>query len=394
MGPGVHAELGSIWPEAGALRAGTRLGRYELLLPVGAGGMACVWAGRLSGEHGFSKLVAIKTVLPFLPNQRELRAMLYDEARVAAYAHHPNVCNVLDVGEDGGVTYLVLEWVEGDSLLRLLHSKQGGPIDCDVAARIVCDACAGLHAAHEIVDETGVLLGVVHRDVSPHNLLVSIDGTTKLADFGVAKALGQQHATTRAGELRGKIGYMAPEQIAGAAVDRRSDVFALGCVLYCATTGEAPFRGDNDGAVLRAVLDGQFEPPSQLMADYPSELAAIATRAMARAPEDRFDTAEAMRAALDAWILSRGPGVSRSPVAALVETRLGARLARRREQLRATLQACLEGGTRPVRPAPMLAEGGARAALPAAPMDPPRGAEGADAGAAGATPTSRSAHER
>ncbi len=171
MGPLAHSEGSAPWSPESRLRGGAHLGRYELLVPVGSGGMACVWAARLSGQHGFSKLVAVKTILPHLSYQAELRAMLYDEARVAAYAQHPNICNVLDVGEDGGVTYLVLEWVEGDSVSRLLRAG-GGPIDCGAAARIVSDACAGLHAAHEIVDEAGRSLGVVHRDVSPHNLLV------------------------------------------------------------------------------------------------------------------------------------------------------------------------------------------------------------------------------
>src|ERR1035438_6208640 len=153
-----QAKRGRAWPAAvtGTLRPGTTLGRYELILPVGIGGMACVWAARLPGYRGFSKLVAIKTVLPHLANHPDFENMLLDEARIAAELHHPNVCNLFDVGEDQGVLYLVLEWVNGDSLLHLLRgARPPAALDCRIAARIVADACAGLHAAHDPTDARG-----------------------------------------------------------------------------------------------------------------------------------------------------------------------------------------------------------------------------------------------
>jgi serine/threonine-protein kinase len=328
------------------------LGRYELLAPVGAGGMACVWAARLAGYGGFSKLVAIKTVLPHL-RQPDFENMLLDEARIAARASHPNVCSVFDVGEDDGVRYVVLEWVEGDSLLHLLRGGapvHGPSLDYRIAARIVADTCAGLHAAHELVDESGARLNVVHRDVSPHNVLVSLEGTTKIADFGVAKAQGQLHQATRAGEIRGKVAYMAPEQIGGATVCPRADIFAAGCVLYHATIGRPPFRGDGDARVIRAVLDGAYDPPTEVAPDYPPELAAVIARALAPQPEHRFESAAQMGHAVEAWLATGGRAVTAADVGHAVRARIGEKLARRREHIQAALQSPREcGATRPVR---------------------------------------------
>jgi serine/threonine-protein kinase len=326
------------------------LGRYELLLPVGVGGMACVWAARLSGHRAFSKLVAIKTVLPHLSSQSDFENMALDEARVAAGVHHPNVCNLFDVGEERGVLYLVFEWVNGDSLLHLLRqsdTRASSPVEYGVAARIVADACAGLHAAHELCDAQGQLLGVVHRDVSPHNVLVSLDGTTKIADFGVVKAEGQLHQTTRTGEIRGKLAYMAPEQLDGSPIDRRADIFAMGCVLYHATTGQAPFRGENDVRLIRAVMDGTYVPPEELAPDYPADLAAIARCALAPRPEERFETADAMRGALETWLKALAADdtsherrvITTRDVGQVVRERIGAKLERRQEDVRAALEA-------------------------------------------------------
>jgi serine/threonine protein kinase len=326
--------------------------------------MACVWAARLTGYRGFSKLVAIKTVLPHLAGHHDFESMLLDEARIAAQAHHPNVCNLFDVGEQDGILYLVLEWVEGDSLLQLLRAARTGAapaLDYRIAARIVADACAGLHAAHELVDEQGVPLGVVHRDVSPHNLLVSTDGTTKLADFGVAKAQGQLHQATLAGEIRGKLAYMAPEQMNGSGLDRRADVFAMGGVLYHATTGHAPFRGESDARLIRAVLDGEYEAPDQVAPDYPAALAAIVTRALSPDPGRRFETAERMQNALEVWLSTTGTPTTPNDVSVALEAER------------------VSGSTRPVRaPAVPLDSGTLRAThSPADASSHPRSFDGA-----------------
>lgn len=265
----------------GALRPGTRLGRYELLVPIARGGMARVWAARLHGQRGFQKLVAIKTILPHLADEAEFERMFLDEARIAAGVHHPNVCEIYELGEERKTLYLAMEWVSGDSLSRVLRpaGKTEG-IDARVAARILADACAGAHAAHELTDEDGRQLGVVHRDLSPHNVLLSADGVVKVCDFGVAKALGQLHEQTSAGQLKGKISYMSPEQITGGAIDRRSDVFSLGCVLYEATTGVRPFKGEHDHQIMHAVMTGTVTAPSSFIKNYPQELERIVLRAV------------------------------------------------------------------------------------------------------------------
>ncbi len=364
-----HAKQRGVWPDAvtGPLLPGMTLGRYELLVPVGVGGMACVWAARLSGHRGFSKLVAIKTILAHLTIHRDFENMLLDEARIAAEAHHPNVCNLFDVGEEQGILYLVLEWVNGDSLLQVLRGAQPKaitPLDYRIAARIVADACAGLHAAHELTDEGGKPLDVVHRDVSPHNILVSLDGTTKVADFGIAKAQGQLHQATRTGELRGKLAYMAPEQMNGAPLDRRADIFAMGSVLYHATTGQAPFRGDTDVCIIRAVLDADYEAPTRIVEDYPPALAAIVGRALSARPEDRFETAERMQNALEVWLASEGRVTTINDVAEVVRQRIGAKLEQRRQQVRAAIDAePATGSTRPVGAPPRASESGTVRAL-------------------------------
>jgi len=296
--------------------------------------MARVWAARLHGQRGFQKLVAIKTILPHLAEEPEFERMFLDEARIASGVHHPNVCEIYELGEEKRTLYLVMEWVSGDSLSRVLRSTgKTEAIDARVVARIIADACAGLHVAHELTDEDGRALGVVHRDLSPHNILLSADGNAKVADFGVAKALGQLHEATSAGQLKGKIAYMAPEQVTGSAIDRRSDVFSLGCVLYEATTGQRPFRGDGDHQVMHAVLKGDYAPPSSLMRGYPQELERIVTRALSPQPILRYPTAERMRFALEEFV-ARGQLVTQSNVAQVVRARIGEQLDRRKDRIR------------------------------------------------------------
>ncbi len=327
---------------ASSLGSGARLGRYELLIPIAYGGMARVWAARLHGQRGFSKTVAIKTILPHLAHNPEFERMFLDEARIAAGVHNPNVCEIYELGEEGNVLYLVMEWVNGDSLMHVLRGasgKTGTPIDVRLAARIVADACAGLHAAHELTDDDGRLMNVVHRDVSPHNILVSLEGNVKVADFGVAKALGQTHQETAAGQVKGKVAYMAPEQIGGSAFDRRADIFGMGCVLYEAATGVQPFRGGGDPQVMQAVLRGTYEPPSSLVKGFPAELAAVIDRALAPDPRARFATAETMRVAIEEWLAKSGSIVTSTQVGSLVRQRLGPSLDKRREHVKAAMAA-------------------------------------------------------
>ncbi len=326
------------------LRRGTRLGRYELLLPIAKGGMARVWAARQHGIHGFSKTVAIKTILPNLAEEPEFERMFLDEARIAALVHHPNVCEIYELGEEGKVLYLAMEWISGESLVHILRSSgKMAPMDARLASRIVADACAGLHAAHNLTDEQGRPMNVVHRDVSPHNILISADGNVKVADFGVAKALGQMHSATMAGQVKGKIGYMAPEMITGAPVDRRSDIFAMGIVLYEATTGQRPFTGEGDPQVMHAILQGKFTLPSRIIRSYPPELEKIVLQAMSMDPAQRFHTADRMRHALEEWLAHSGSIVSQSHVGHFVQQRVGSTLSKRRERIRAAANAPAPG---------------------------------------------------
>jgi serine/threonine-protein kinase len=322
------------------LKPGTRLGRYELLLAIAKGGMARVWAARQHGQRGFSKTVAIKTILPHLAEEPEFERMFLDEARIAAMIHHPNVCEIYELGEEGKVLYLAMEWVNGESLVHILRSSgKMMPMEPRLCARIVADACAGLHAAHQLTDDEGRAVNVVHRDVSPHNILVGADGNVKVADFGVAKALGQMHSATVAGQVKGKIAYMSPEQIAGAPADRRIDVFAMGVVLYEATTGRRPFTGEGDPQVMHAIMTGQFTPPSRLIRGYPQELEHIVLTAMAQDPNGRYATSERMRIALEEWLARSGPLVTQSNVGQFVHQRVGNVLDRRRDRIRAAANA-------------------------------------------------------
>ncbi len=306
-----------------------------------------MWAARQHGQRGFQKTVAFKTILPHLADNSEFEKMFLDEARIAAGIHHPNVVDIYELGEEGHVLYLAMEWVNGDSLVHVLKgiaSKQPQAIDVRIAARIVADACAGLHAAHEMTDDDGKLPNVVHRDVSPHNIMVSLEGTVKMTDFGVAKAYGQSHQATTAGQVKGKVAYMAPEHIGGTTFDRRADVFAMGCVLYETTTGVLPFKGGNDPQTMQAVLRGTYEPPSKLVKGYPAELASIIDRALAPEPRNRYATAERMRVALEEWLArSSGTVVTATQVGSLVRQRLGPELDKRRDHVKAAI-AMLQGG--------------------------------------------------
>ncbi len=336
-------------PQA-ALRRGTRLGRYELLIPIAKGGMARVWAARLHGQRGFSKTVAIKTILPHLAEEPEFERMFLDEARIAAGVHHPNVCEIYELGEEGKTLYLAMEWINGESFVHILRSNPNAPpvignspakvdpIHAHLAARIISDAAMGLHAAHNLTDDDGQLLGVVHRDVSPHNILLSAEGSVKVADFGVAKALGQMTATA-AGQIKGKMAYMAPEQVEGKAIDRRSDIWSLGVVLYEASTGKKPFAGEGDAAVMRAILMGEYIPPSRLVRGYPIELEQIIVRCLSPNPTHRYSTAERMSIAIQEFLSRSGSVVTQSHIAALVQQRVGGELQQRRDKIKAALNA-------------------------------------------------------
>jgi len=297
--------------------------------------MARVWAARQSGQRGFQKVVAIKTIMPALAADPEFERMFLDEARIAAAVHHPNVCEILDLGEVGAVLFLAMEWIDGVSLLSLIKARPYVPLPDMIAARLIADACAGLHAAHELRDDRGEIARVVHRDVSPHNILVAQDGTVKVADFGVAKAMGSEHAPTTAGQLKGKVAYMSPEQAVGdTSVDRRSDIFSLGAVLYECVTGRRAWPGANDVQRLQNLLAGNFIHPRQVRPDLPQDLETILARAMAIDPNQRFQTAEQMRLSLEQFLIARNTIVTPTDVSNLVRELCGAAIDEHRARIR------------------------------------------------------------
>jgi serine/threonine-protein kinase len=277
------------------------LGRYELLMPIAAGGMAMVWAARLKGTRGFQKIVAVKTMLPKLSEDDQFEKMFLDEASLASKVRHPNACEILDLGEQDGVLFLAMEWIDGVPLNQLMKAaKQKGGVPTTVATRIVMQASAGLHAAHELTDGKGKLIGLVHRDISPQNILVTFDGVAKVVDFGVAKATALGDGATQVGQLKGKVSYMAPEQVRGEPIDRRADVFAMGIVLYALTTGKHPFRKESEGATLFAITAPEpVVPPRKFLPDYPEMLQDVLLKALEKDRDLRYASASELLRALD-----------------------------------------------------------------------------------------------
>jgi serine/threonine protein kinase len=314
----------------GRFAPGDKLDRYELLCPIAEGGMASVWVARLVGKYGFEKLVAIKTILPRYATNTRFREMFLDEARIASHIEHPNVAQILDLGEERELLYLVLEYVDGDALSKLSRScqKRSSKIPLGILLRVLADACAGLHEAHELRDPGGNLLGTVHRDISPHNILVSTKGIVKLIDFGIAKTESSEPVAADLGVLKGKIRYMAPEQALGRPTDRRADVWAVGAILHHFIAGKPPYEGDSDLTTLH--LLGSGLPPSPLPHDVHPAVAAVVHKALAPEPAKRYATAAELREAIERAMHATHETASSSDVAAFSALHLGERARRRR----------------------------------------------------------------
>jgi eukaryotic-like serine/threonine-protein kinase len=318
--------------------AGKTLGRYQLLASVARGGMGQVWLGRLQGARGFHKLVAVKTLLTTADESGRFERMLLEEARIASLIHHSNVVQTIELGEDDGTLYLVMEWVDGEPLTHVVtKAKERGGLPLEVAANLVSQMLRGLHAAHELCDTSGAPLGVVHRDVSPHNVLITYTGTAKLLDFGIAKATKQSSVATVTGEVKGKFAYMAPEQVLGTVMDRRTDLFAAGIMLYTLTVGRHPFKHHNDAGVLHAITSESPAPkPSSFVPDYPPALEAVVMKALEKRIERRFATADEMRVALEAAV-SAASATGDAATGKYVRELLAENAAARREAVRRTL---------------------------------------------------------
>lgn len=321
------------------VRAGLVLGRYELLVPIAAGGMAQVWAARLKGARQFQKIVAVKTMLPKLSEDAQFEQMFLDEASLASQVKHPHAVEIMDLGEQDGILFLVMEWIEGVPLNHLMKAAKGrGGIPTAIAARIAMQACAGLHAAHELKDDKGQTVGLVHRDVSPQNLLVTFDGVTKVVDFGVAKATALGEGATQAGQVKGKVSYMAPEQVNGDGLDRRADVFALGIVLYALTTGKHPFRRESEAATMYNICSPEpVVAPSTVVDGYAPELEPIVLKALAKNRDERYPSCDAFFRALGQLPNHLRVG-SDADVGRFVQDLLGERRAEQKRRLDEAIQ--------------------------------------------------------
>ncbi len=340
--------------ESGAspLTPGYRLDRYELLCPIATGGMAQVWLAQLRGKRGFEKLFAIKTIKTDFTDDKSFQEMFLDEARIASGIQHPNVAQILDLGEQDEILYIVMEWVDGDTLSRILKlaRKGGKAVPIGVALRVVADACEGLHAAHELCDEEGASLGVVHRDVSPQNLLVSTAGSVKVIDFGIAVAKNRHAGTTREGIVKGKVRYMAPEQVNGKTTDRRADVWAMGVCLYELITGALPFDSDNDVDVVRRLMSG--EAPPRPGGAVPEAVDLILGRSLVRVQSARFATAASMHRAIEEAIDDIGVAATNEDVAEFVRSACPELEKKRRETVTKALTAVKTRATAAKAPAP------------------------------------------
>jgi eukaryotic-like serine/threonine-protein kinase len=335
----------------------TIIGRYALYDEIASGGMATVHYGRLLGPVGFSRTVAVKRLHPQFAKDPEFVAMFIDEARLAARIRHPNVVQTLDVVATEGELFVVMDYVQGESLSRLLRaSRTVGPIPVRVASAILCGALHGLHAAHEATDERGVPLGLVHRDMSPQNVLVDVDGSARVLDFGVAKAAGRTQ-TTGQGKIKGKLRYMAPEQIGGS-VTRQSDVFATSVVLWEVLTGARLFPGDDPRQVIGQIMSGEIAPPSRHAPHLPPGLDAVVMRGLERDPLKRYASARDMAMDLESCVGLASP----MQVGAWVES-----LAQNALAERAATIAEIESSSSRVLDVPQLSETAAQAVISGAP---------------------------
>jgi serine/threonine protein kinase len=292
--------------------------KFRLVAELGRGGMGHVYLAVVSGPAGFNKLQVVKRLRPDLAGDPESVTMFLDEARLAARLSHPNVVQTNEVGQEGSNYFIAMEYLAGqslDGLVRRARKSDGMPLD--IHLRILCDALSGLHYAHELADFDGSPLGLVHRDVTPHNIFITYDGVSKLLDFGIAKVATAQHET-RTGMFKGKCAYMPAEQIGGDSIDRRADLFSVGAVLWHALTGERLWKGETDINIFRKVISGDIPSPRTVKPDVDPLLEAICMKALAPLREDRFSTALEMQGALEEYMEANGMRATHREVARFV----------------------------------------------------------------------------
>jgi eukaryotic-like serine/threonine-protein kinase len=338
-------------------------GRYVIFEPFTRGGMASVHLGRLLGPAGFSRTVAIKRMHEEFAQNPEFVAMFLDEARLVARINHPNVVPTLDVVALKAELLLVMEYICGESLMGLITKCREAARPPPIAVAVDCaiGMLNGLHAAHEAKRADGRFLSLVHRDVTPHNVLIGLDGIARVVDFGIAKATGTAHRT-RVGEIKGKLSYLAPEQLQGTEVSRASDIYSASLVLWEALTCERLFKGDNEGAIIHSILEHRVKPPSLLRREIPRSLDAILLRGLDADPNKRWETAKQMAEALENAVSP----VARSTVASWVLETAQTALVERQENL-AYVESYSLPGVFPSVPPPPISNQLFRAGLAAAP---------------------------
>lgn len=303
------------------LAPGTELGRYRVVRKLASGGMAEVYLGRADGPGGFAKPVALKLVLPHLAEEPKFVRQFEHEARVAALLNHPNIAQVFEFASDKGELFIAMEFVDGHTLRALLGATED-PLPLEVGLSIVAACCGALDHAHQATNSSGEPLGLVHRDISPSNVMVRSDGVTKVVDFGIAKAMSETQLT-RTGSLKGKSGYMSPEQCLGRELTPVSDIFNLGILLYEATLGVRCFGGSNIFDSMQRISDGKLKKPSRVDPDYPVALERIVLRALSTEPAQRHGSAAELRADVERFAAEHGSVLSERLVHRWMEQVMG-----------------------------------------------------------------------
>ena len=311
------------------------LGRYRIIDEIGLGGMASVHLARVDGLGGFQRWFAIKRIHAHLVEDETFVNMFLDEANVAARISHPNVATVFELGKHDDTYWIAMEYLHGEPLREVMRrtEEMGATMPPEIACRVIAEAADGLHAAHELTGKDGEKLNLIHRDVTPHNLFVTYEGVTKVVDFGIAK-FQDRMASTQAGTLKGKLAYMSPEQVQGETIDRRTDIFALGVVLWELTTGQRLFRMDSDLDTLAKVQECNIPAPSTMVRGYPLDLEKILMQALAKNRDERFSTAREFSRALLSLLNRRGLFIANDEVAAYMASIFVDRIAKREEHLR------------------------------------------------------------
>ncbi|HEY5947194.1 MAG TPA: serine/threonine-protein kinase [Kofleriaceae bacterium] len=304
-----------------------QLGRYQILKQLATGDVADVLLARATGLEGFARHVVIKCIRKDLATEQRLVESFLEEARIAAALHHQNVVQVHDIGEQDGRYFFAMEYVHGEEVRQLIARvrERGEQVPLEHVVAIISATAAGLHHAHEQRNPAGEHLGLVHRDVCPANILLGYDGSVKLVDFGMAKA-ALRSVKTASGSLKGKASYMSPEQCVGKPIDRRTDTFALGIVLYELVTAQRLFKGANEFLTMSAIVEGAIPPPSSFRPDIPPALDEIVLRSLAREPASRYQTAEDLRAALERFALEHELRASNKALADYINALFGGRL--------------------------------------------------------------------